>query len=466
MIPEKTDENKSKITEIGITKDTLTARAGLMFLSRYVQGTSITAVLAKKFSFLRKSSKGHSLRSIFHQLLCFFLNGESFHLSHFDQLKTDSGYSGILETNAERMLSSHSVKRFLSSFKISHALQLRKILHILFVWQLKKERPERIILGIDTMVMNNDDALQREGVDPTYKKVKGFQPLHMYWGRFIVDSIFRDGSAHSNHGNNVKRMLSTAVRLIRTHYSTEVPIVLLADTGFFDQKLFQLCTTLNIGFIIGGKMYSDIKERVSETPDSCFFEYKLGNKTWLTLDFEDQRKSWDSSWRCVYTKPITDDGNQVLLDFERPESLIYTNLGMENKVTRSILEIHSTKTIEPEAIILAYHNRARDELVNRAFKDFGTERLPFKRFAANSAFYYLMTIAFFLFESFKYDMHMDVIPVIWYPSTFRRNFIDAAAKLVRTSRKIILKMTASFHTIFDIQTLWEKLQIPILLPVL
>ncbi len=31
MIPEKTDENKSKITEIGITKDTLTARAGVDF---------------------------------------------------------------------------------------------------------------------------------------------------------------------------------------------------------------------------------------------------------------------------------------------------------------------------------------------------------------------------------------------------------------------------------------------------
>lgn len=466
MLPEKIDESKSKINQIGITNDTLTARAGLMFLSRYVQGTNIASVLAKKFSFLRKSSKGLPLGPIFHQLLCFFLNGESFHLSHFDQLKTDSGYSGILETNPEKMLSSHSVKRFFTSFKISQALQLRKILHILFVWQLTKEKPERIILGIDTMVMDNDDALQREGVDPTYKKVKGFQPLHMYWGRFIVDTIFRDGSAHSNHGNNVKRMVTNAVRLIRKYYSMEVPIVLLADTGFFDQKLFQLCTELDIGFIVGGKMYPDIKKKVEETPDSSFFEYKLGKKTWFTLDFEDQRKSWDVSWRCVYTKPLTDDCEQVLLDFERPESLIYTNLGMNNQVTRSILKIHSADTIDPEAIISAYHNRARDELVNRAFKDFGTERLPFKRFAANSAFYYLMAIAFFLFESFKYDMNMDVIPVIWYPSTFRRNFIDTAAKIVRTSRKIILKLTATFHTSFDMQTLWGKLQIPFLLPVL
>jgi hypothetical protein len=31
------------------------------------------------------------------------------------------------------------------------------------------------------MVLDNDEALRREGCDPTYKKVKGFQPLHLIW---------------------------------------------------------------------------------------------------------------------------------------------------------------------------------------------------------------------------------------------------------------------------------------------
>ncbi len=45
----------------------------------------------------------------------------------------------------------------------------RKILHRLFLWKLSKEKPEIIKLGIDTMFMDNDDALKREGVEPTYK---------------------------------------------------------------------------------------------------------------------------------------------------------------------------------------------------------------------------------------------------------------------------------------------------------
>lgn len=464
MLQHKKKVIKSKISDIGITDDTLTGRAGLFFLSRYVTATGIPEILAEKFSFLRKSAKGSPLALVFNQVLCYFLNGGNFHLAHFDQLKEDPGYSGIIETNETQMLSSHSIKRFFGAFKISQALQLRKILHILFIWQLKKVQPERIVLGLDTMVMDNDDALRREGVDPTYKKVKGFQPLHLYWGRFIIDTIFRHGSAHSNHGNNVKRVITNAVRLIRKNYSADIAIVLLADTGFFDQKLFKLCTELQIGFIVGGKMYPDIKEKIDETPNECFFEYKLGRKVWFTLDFVDQRKTWDTSWRCVYTKPICDDCGQVLLDFERPESVIYTNLGMDNDVSRKIMKLHSATSIDPEAIISAYHNRARDELVNRSFKDFGTEQLPFKHFSANSAFYYLMAIAFFLFETFKYDMDSDVIPVTLYPTTFRRNFIDTAGKIVCTARKVTLKFTAAFHSQLNLSEIWRKLLIPIILP--
>lgn len=464
MIADKTGGSKSKISNIGLTDDTLSSRAGLFFLARYVMETGISERLAQMFSYLRKSSKGIPLVSVFHQILCYFLNGESFHLAHFDKLKTESGYSGVLETSDDQMVSSHSVKRFFGSFKISQTLKLRSILSILFIWQLKKERPQRIILGLDTMVMDNNDALRREGVKPTYKKVKGFQPLHLYWDRFIVDTIFRNGSAHSNHGNDVKQMITKTVRLIRKQYSSDIAIVLLADTGFFDQKLFLLCTELGIGFIVGGKMYPDIKKKIDETPDSSFVEYKLGRKVWYTLDFTDCRKSWDISWRCVYTKPISDACGQVLLDFERPESVIYTNLGMDNAISRKIMALHSATSIDPEAILSAYHNRARDELVNRSFKDFGTEQMPFKHFSANSAFYYLMTIAFFLFESFKYDMSSEVIPVTWYPATFRRNFIDTAGKIVCTARKITLKFTESFHLYFNLIEIWKKLLVPIVLP--
>jgi len=449
-------EIKSKITNIDTTDEKLTSRAGLTFISGYLRATKIPELLEKKFSYLRKSSKGTKLSSVFHQILCYFINGDDFHLTHFDQLKSDPGYAGVIEIPEKQMISSHSGKRFFGSFTIPQALQLRKILHMMFIWQLKKRKPEKIILGLDTMVMDNNDALKREGVDPTYKKVKGFQPIHLYWDRFIIDTILRNGTAHSNHGNNVKRIIVNTVRLIRKYYSTEVPIVLLADTGFFDEAIFKLCDELGIGFIIGGKMYADIKQKVAKTPDDNFYEYKIDKRLWYFPDFTDSRGSWDTTYRCIYTKPISDKSGQILLEFDRPESILYTNLGMDNEVSRKLTEINDISSVEPEVIIAAYHSRARDELVNRAFKDFGTEQLPLKRFAANSAFYYLMAIAFFMFESFKSDMNNKAIPVTWYPETFRRRFIDAAGKIVYSGRRITLKMTALFFKLFNLSELRIK----------
>ena len=42
----------------------------------------------------------------------------------------------------------------------------------LFLWRLEVTKPAVIELGIDTMVMDNDEAEVRHGVQPTYKKVE------------------------------------------------------------------------------------------------------------------------------------------------------------------------------------------------------------------------------------------------------------------------------------------------------
>ena len=106
------------------------------------------------------------------------------------------------------------------------------MLHTLFLWRLKIEKPQIIKIGLDTMVLDNDDSQKKEGVEPTYKKVKGFQPLQLFWGRYMIDAIFRNGKAHSNHGNHVRRVVTRTVKLIREHYKENVPIVFLADAGF------------------------------------------------------------------------------------------------------------------------------------------------------------------------------------------------------------------------------------------
>jgi hypothetical protein len=380
------------------------------------------------------------------------------HLTRFDRLRDDPGYAGTIETAEHRMISSHAVKRFFGAISIVRVWLFRRVLRSMFLWRLHIEKPVTILLGIDTMVMDNDDAHQREGVTPTYKKVKGFQPLQVFWNRMIVDAIFREGKAHSNHGNHVARIITGLVRLIRTNYDENVPIGIVADTGFYDQQLSDLCDRMGIAFVVGGKIYKDITKYLAEIPREQLQEYQKDRNVWEYCEFGDRRGSWKRFRRAIYTKPVTDEQGQGIFAFARPETIVYTNLGTNRTVTAAFA--NALGSVEaamcPKLIINTCHLRARDELVDRAFKEFGTEHVPFQLFASNSAYYYLMVIAFFLFETLKQDMDSPVIPVTWYPTTFRRRCLDIAGKIVRTAGRTVLKITATAQTNLHFYQLWKR----------
>lgn len=94
---------------------------------------------------------------------------------------------------------------------------------------------------------------------------------------------------------------------------------------------------------------------------------------------------------------------ELVLDFAKEDSIIYTNLGTNENLNKLFIEKGEGEYLDTETIIEAYHNRGRDELVNRYLKEFGTEQMPFERFIPNAAFYYVMCISFSLYEAFKKD---------------------------------------------------------------
>lgn len=230
---------------------------------------------------------------------------------------------------------------------------------MLFIWRLNVKKPHLIELGIDTMVMNNDDAKCRHGVKPTYRRKRDFQPLQMNWGRLIRE---------------------------------DVPVIIRMDSGFFDQKIFNLCEELGIGYICGGKIYKDISAMAASIDDRMWKKYSSGKKDfWEYAEFGSRRAKWDKFRRAVYCR-LTNDDKQLYLPGFRPDTVIITNIGQGQAIDTMLKKAGAKDYLETQNIIACYHERGCDELANRALKDFGHEQMPFKRFNPNAAWYYSMLL--------------------------------------------------------------------------
>lgn len=451
----KIKEKSPIITELGITTDVLSSRGGLSLFVRYLRNIGLVPRLERLFGSMKKSGKGQPVAEIFKQLFCNFMDGTSRHLVHFDRVKKDAGYAGMIESKREALLSSHAVKRFYKAFSWYRIWLFRHLLQELFVWRLRLTRPGIIELFLDTMVMDNDEAEKRHGVQPTYKKVKGFQPLQMIWGQFIIDMVFRGGKKHSNYGDTVEKMVRHIVREIRKKYRADVPIVIKLDSGFFDQKLFEVFEELGIGYVCSGKLYTDIRNYAAKVDGALWKHYRNKHQVWDYVEFMDRRGNWSQSRRAIYCRPLY-DGLQQVMDFARQDSIMYTNIGMGQKIDDLLADAGLESLFGAEKIIECSHSRGRDELVHRALKDFGHEELPFKRFAQNAAYYSMMVLAFFLFEAFKEDVCSGIVHAAAYATTVRRKTIDVAAKIATTAGKIILKVTSATWKNLSFDVLWER----------
>ncbi len=447
------------IDNIDVTHDTLTGRGGLSLFVRYLRGISLYPHLERLFGTVRKTAKGQPVCEVFKQLFCFLLDGTSRHLAAFDRLKEDEGYARAIESEPKAMLSSHAVKRFFKALWWPRIYLFRHLLQRLFLWRLEMAEPLVVVLGLDTMVMDNSEAAKRHGVKPTYKKVKGFQPLQMTWGRFIVDAVFRAGDKHSNHADTAEKMVRHVVKKIRKHYREGVPIIVRLDSGFFDQKLFRVFEELEIGYICCGKLYGDITEYVASLLPDTWSRYQKGQSAWDFVEFGDRRKSWNMFRRAIFCRPLCED-RQYLLEFARPDTVLYTNLGRAEPIDDRLAACGRLDLVKPEAIIETYHGRGSDELIHRALKDFSAQELPFKRFAPNAAFYYTMLVAFFLYETFKEDVCIPVVKLTSYATTLRRRVIDIAAKVVRHAGKITLKVTTATWKGLNFAKLWQRSDAP------
>lgn len=450
------DRKECKISDVEITSDTLSGRGGLSFMLRYLDNAGICSMIEEKFGHLCKSSKGKPIGECARQFMAFCIDGTSHSVARFDELKKDPGYAAVLERNVGELLSTASMKRFFCKFNGTTYASYRSILNELFVWRLKQEKPSVIVLHLDTMVLDNNDAKVREGCNVTYKKVLGFQPLQINWGPYIVDMHFRSGEKHSNHGNDAKEAVARLVKLIRNRFDEQVPIILNADSGFLsDENLLYFENDLKIKYVVIGKLYPSVYESKQNSTVAESARVTAKRASWVCYDFKSKLDRWQTSRRTILTTLVADDDQYVLEGIR--DTVMYTNLGNDDRMDCELYLRNRNELLQTEAIVKLAHQNGEEELNHRSIKEFmGSEHLPFTHFGMNGAYYSLMVISHFFMESFRKDIVDDIIPHRCYATRIRREIIDIAVKVVRTGHRIILKVSHVAWNILDIGSIWDR----------
>jgi len=452
MVRQNRQKINKTITKIETAQELLTGRGGLAVVNRYLKNVSWLKKELRSFNSLKNRSWGMPVEKMLFQVILNFIDGTSQHLSHFDELRKDDSYKALI--GEDELASTSSLKRLFKSVSHTRSRGFKRLYKRIFLWRLKRDSAPYIKLDLDTVVFDNHNAKKREKVNWTYKKVNGFQPLLMKWAGFVVAGKFREGKAHSNHGNDAAEMIREVVKTIRIKITK--PIILTLDGGFLDEKLMDVCDELRIAYIMGGKQFSDIKTKLSEIPKDEFGIFRkesAGGLEWYYTEFMDKRKKWKKASRLIATY-LNAEGDQLLVPGTGKVNLNYTNLCVNSIVTQQFEDAGCGYLGKTENIIMLAHNRGEDELIHRHIKDFAGEEMPFLKFEMNAEWFHLMIFSFNMHQGFKEDVFEKREDKQCYPTTFRRRFIDFAGRIVRHAHTTVLKVRKSVKESITLDSLW------------
>ncbi len=203
------------------------------------------------------------------------------------------------------------------------------------------------------------------------------------------------------------------------------------------------------------------KHGAEKLPSAELTLFTANGQEWVYRERSDRPGNWDQFRRMIYTRLRCEDG-QRKLPFARKDVVIYTNIGQGESIDHCLIQAGKSELLQTTELIEAHHGGGRNELVFRALKDFGTQRLPFQKFFANMAYYSPMLLAYNLYQAFKEDAlteHVEAgeearTPLTAYATRVRRQ------KVVRTAGQVILNVTEATARRLDIKGLWRRVADP------
>jgi hypothetical protein len=200
------------------------------------------------------------------------------------------------------------------------------------------------------------------------------------------------------------------------------------DAGFYSRKVAEFLDAIGCGYVIVAKEHAPLRAAMLRA------KYKPLRNGWEVAEFTYQPLHWQQPHRYVAVRrPIPED----------PHEAKQLQLFKDKKYAYHVFVTNLSTT--PWRTYLFYNDRAATEKNNRELLyDYHLGKIPTHSWTANVAFFQLLLFAANIVHWFK---RLCLPKEYWYTTldTIRTDFLVLPAKLVRTSRKNIIKLPFDYH---------------------
>ena len=408
----------NKNFKISFDGGNLSSDGGLLLMKEFMHKFGIPALLREKFkttdkSFARKHKDADNLLQIICQILgAYFIDDTA------DALKNDPVFTSVLEKDT--LASQPTLSRFYNRLDEKTIDRLDEINRVILKRAYSIQKPEHILLDIDTTLLNGYG--NQEGVCFNYHyQANGYHPFICFDSMTgdLIGTQLRGGSDYCC--KNVCDFLEP----ILIEYLTEYPdtaVFLRGDSGFATDELYSLCETHGTSYAIRLKENGVLRKLASE------IESELENLTAENMvdyaveygEFLYKAKSWDYPRRvvCKIEKPA----GQMLHLY----TFVVTNMDSN-----------------PKELIAFYCKRGNMENMIKECKngfDFGA--VSSSTMLVNANRLKIHALAYNIFNLFR----RLVLPVIMRKDridTIRLKLFKTAVRIVRKARYLFFRLCSS-----------------------
>ena len=323
-----------------------------------------------------------------------------------------------------------ALRRFLRRLSPTSIRQLARLHDSLRGWLFELPEPRHsLILDVDSVVIVVYGHAQGAvvGYNPKKRGRRSYHPLFCFesqWHEFWHGTL-RPGNAGASTGalGFLQVCLAKAPSTVARQR-----IRFRMDSGFFGRPVVEFLDGTGCGYVIVAKEYSTIKAAARRT------EFTVLQHGWEYGEFRYQPQNWKQPHRfIVVRRPIPEDPQ------EAKQLTLFKDRRYAYHVFVTNLEMDAWR------VYLFYNGRANIEKNNREFLyDYPLGKIPTQSWTANVAFFQLLLFAADLVHWFK----RLCLPVSYRTATLetiRTDFLVLPAKLVRVSKKNIVKLPNDYH---------------------